>query len=202
MHSSKLSQYLSIAAPAEALFKDKGSKFFAFVFPFEDEKELKKILENLRKEHHNARHFCFAYRIHPKEIKERANDDGEPAHTAGTPILGQLQSKQLVDVLLVVVRYFGGTKLGVPGLINAYKTASKLALENAVLVEKEIEEEVKIAFDYAEMNSVMRILKKQDPRILSQNMLARAEMTLKIREDKVELLKAQLKLVKSLIFMA
>lgn len=202
MHSSKRSQYLSIEAPAEALFKDKGSKFLAFVLPFEDKKELKKILENLRKEHHNARHFCFAYRINPKHIKERANDDGEPAHTAGTPILGQLQSKQLLDVLLVVVRYFGGTKLGVPGLINAYKTAAKLAIENAMIAEMEIEEEVKIAFDYAEMNTVMRILKKEDPRIINQNMLARAEMTLKIREDKLAALKAQLELVKSLIFMA
>ena len=195
--------YKTIAFPSEEiLFKEKNSKFYGYAFPINSEEDVKALIDPLKKKHFNAVHFCYAFQTGTNPIYFRANDDGEPSNSAGMPIYGQIQSFGVTNILVVIVRYFGGTKLGVPGLINAYKTAAKLAIENAMIAEMEIEEEVKFAFDYAEMNNVMRILKKEDPRIINQNMLARAEMTLKIREDKVELLKAQLELVKSLIFMA
>jgi len=195
-------EYLTIEVAAEGLFKDKGSKFLAFAFSFEDDSLLKEMLEPIKKEHYNARHFCFAYRINPENIAERANDDGEPGHTAGTPILGQIQSLNLLNVLVVVVRYFGGTKLGVSGLINAYKTAAKDALENATIIKKEIESDVKIAFDYADMNEVMRVIKKEEPRIINQKMDLRVEMTVRMRKDKVNGFLSQLELLKSLTFIA
>ena len=195
-------EFLTLSKPSEGLFKDRGSKFFGFAFPFQDENDLKEILENLKKEHHNARHFCFAYRINPRNIAERANDDGEPNHTAGTPILGQILSADLINVLIVVARYFGGTKLGVSGLINAYKSAARLAIENGQIVKMELEEALSFSFAYAEMNEVMRVLKKSDARIINQNMGLHVEMTLKIREDKLSDLKLQLELLKSLTFRA
>lgn len=195
-------EYLTIKHATESLFKDKGSKFLAYAIPFEDDSLLKETLEPIKKEHYNARHFCFAYRINPENIAERANDDGEPGHTAGTPILGQIHSLNLVNVLVVVVRYFGGTKLGVSGLINAYKTAAKEALENATIVKKEIESDVKIAFDYADMNEVMRVIKKEEPRIINQNMNLCVEMTLRMRKDKIIDFSSQLELLKSITFIA
>lgn len=195
-------EYLTIHKVAEGFFKDRGSKFISFAIPFENEENLKAELEIIKKDHHAARHFCYAYRVDPREFRERANDDGEPSHSAGSPILGQILSMQLVNVLVVVVRYFGGTKLGVSGLINAYKSAAKDALDNAILVKEELQEKLSFTFNYEDMNDVMRIVKQLEPRILKQNMHLRVDMALSIREDKANELRAQLELVKSLTFTA
>jgi uncharacterized YigZ family protein len=200
MHELHEKEFLTISQPSQGLFKDRGSKFFGFAFPFEDENRLKEIIENLKREHHNARHFCFAYRVNPRNIAERANDDGEPNHSAGTPILGQIHSAELVNILVVVVRYFGGTKLGVPGLINAYKSAARMAIENGEIVKEDLESSIKFSFDYAEMNEVMRVIKKTDVRIINQKMGLHVEMELRIREDKISDLKSHLELLKSLTF--
>ena len=198
--ASERVEFKTIKTPSSGLFKDRGSKFLGFAFPFTSKDQLKTRLEDLKKEYHAARHFCYAYRINPSGIEERANDDGEPGHSAGTPILGQIQSKDLINVLVVVVRYFGGTKLGVPGLILAYKTAAKLALEQAQIQTQEIKERLHISFEYAELNNVMRVIKRMEPTIEHQNMQMNVEMVLSIRKDRVELLKEELILLKSLTF--
>lgn len=151
--------YLTIDSPSEGIFKDKGSKFLAFAYPLTDESKVKNIVQNLKKEHHSARHHCFAFKIGNQGEQYRANDDGEPSGTAGRPILGQLNSYNLTNILVVVVRYFGGTLLGVSGLINAYKNATIEALENASIVEKIIETHYQLRFDYPLQNTVMKVLK-------------------------------------------
>ncbi|HKM93891.1 MAG TPA: YigZ family protein [Prolixibacteraceae bacterium] len=151
--------YLTIDLPSEGIFKDKGSKFLAFAYPLTDESKVKNIVQNLKKEHHSARHHCFAFKIGNQGEQYRANDDGEPSGTAGRPILGQLNSYNLTNILVVVVRYFGGTLLGVGGLINAYKNATIEALENASIVEKIIETHYQLRFDYPLQNTVMKVLK-------------------------------------------
>ena len=192
--------YKTIAAPSEALFKDKGSKFLAFAFPVATEEDVKMHLDDLRKKYHDARHYCYAYRINPRDIYERANDDGEPRHSAGSPILGQLHSVGVVNTLVVVVRYFGGTKLGVPGLINAYKTAARLALDAAEIVEEEIRETITFTFDYPDLNEVMRIAKAFNANIEAQEMMNRVTMRLALTEDALELMRAQLIMLKSITF--
>jgi uncharacterized YigZ family protein len=192
--------YKTISKPSEGLYKDKGSKFISYAYPVSTEEEVKDALEAVKKSHHAARHHCYAYRINPRDIYERANDDGEPRHSAGTPILGQLQSFQVVNTLVVVVRYFGGTKLGVSGLINAYKTAAADALTNADRVEKELKAAIEIRFDYAQMNDVMRIIKQFDAIIIKQEMQLNVQMNLEIREDRLLLIQEQLGLVKKLTF--
>ena len=152
--------YKTITKPSkEILFKDKNSKFFGYAFPVTTEIEVKKYLDYLKKEHYNARHWCYAYQIGKKEphIIFRVNDDGEPNNSAGMPIYGQIQSYEVTNILIVVVRYFGGTKLGVSGLINAYKTAANLSLEQSRIVKKTINVNYLITFDYKNMNKVMRI---------------------------------------------
>ncbi|HPS14142.1 MAG TPA: YigZ family protein, partial [Prolixibacteraceae bacterium] len=153
--------YKTIEAPSEGLFKDKGSKFISYAFPVASEDQVKEIVLQIRKEHFNARHHCYAYRLGYTGEKYRANDDGEPSGTAGRPIHGQLLSNDLTNVLIVVVRYFGGTLLGVSGLINAYKTAATEAIKNARIVTKIIELEYELVFDYMVQNSVMRIIKDE-----------------------------------------
>ncbi len=192
--------YKTIANPAEGLYKEKGSKFLAFALPVADEEEVKSHISELQKAHHGARHYCYAYRINPKDIYERANDDGEPRHSAGTPILGQLQSFSVVNVLVVVVRYFGGTKLGVSGLVNAYRTAAREALEAAEIIEVDFTASFVIEFEYPEMNDVMRLIKQYDAIIKHQNMGMSVKMELEIREDKLLLIQSQLTLLKSLKF--
>jgi len=152
--------YKTIASAAEGLFKDKGSKFFAYVFPVTDEQQIKEITARLKKEHHSARHHCFAWRLGADHLQFRVNDDGEPSGTAGRPILGQIQQRELTNVLIVVVRYFGGILLGTSGLINAYKQAAADALNNAVLIEKIVEIPFEINFDYCVMNDFMSLLKE------------------------------------------
>mgnify|MGYP000550226018 CR=1 FL=1 len=152
--------YYTIEQPSMAEFKDRGSKFFAFAYPAKDIDSCKKILAQLKKEHGKAVHHCLAYRLGVDGSTFRVSDDGEPAGSAGRPILGQIDSKELTNIMVVVVRYFGGTLLGVPGLINAYKTATALALQLAPIVQKPIEIKYELNFDYHQMNEVMMIVKQ------------------------------------------
>jgi len=161
-------QYKTLKSSSEGLFKDKGSKFLAFSYPFENESEIKNIIEPLRKEHFKAVHFCYAYRIGLDKTTYRVNDDGEPSGSAGRPILNVLLSKELTNILVVVVRYWGGTLLGVPGLINAYKSATEEALENAEIVEKTINDVYQITFGYVQMNDIMKVVKDLDLKIINQ----------------------------------
>ncbi len=200
MDSPNLQTYKTIANPAVGLFKEKGSKFLAFAFVVQTEEEIKVHLEGLRKKHHDARHYCYAYRINPRNMYERANDDGEPRHSAGTPILGQLLSVGVVNTLVVVVRYFGGTKLGVPGLINAYKTAARMALDAAEIVEQEIHETITIAFDYPDLNNVMRIVKAFNATIEKQEMTTNITMRLALTESALKLIESHLSSLKTITF--
>ena len=184
-------KYLSIAAPSEGLFKDSGSRFIAYAYPVSAESEVKAIVDRLRAEHHGARHHCFSYRIAKVEdtlegpilAKEgiwRANDDGEPSGTAGRPILGQIDSKGLQNVLVVVVRYFGGILLGVPGLIRAYKSATADALEKAQIVEKTATRRWSIEFGYELMPAVMGELKAQSLEVVSRDFAEECSLTVDI----------------------
>jgi uncharacterized YigZ family protein len=164
--------YQTIAFESEeVLFKEKGSKFFGYAFPIENEEEVKPIIERLKKQHPHAVHYCYAYQIGtaPK-ISYRANDDGEPGNTAGTPIYGQIQSFGLTNILVVIVRFFGGIKLGVGGLITAYKTTAQMTLEVCEIIEKTIDVQFLISFDYKNMNKVMRVIKEKKLEITSQKM--------------------------------
>ena len=154
----------------ELLFKEKNSKFFGYAFPISSEDEVKPLIETLRKQHPNAGHFCYAYQIGTDASTYRANDDGEPSNTAGMPIYGQIQSFSLTNVLIVVVRIFGGVKLGVGGLISAYKTTAQLVLESCEIVEKTIDIHFTISFDYKNMNKVMRVIKEKKLDIENQEM--------------------------------
>ena len=155
-------QYKSIAAPSEGLFKDNGSRFLALAYPVETLEQVKDIVAGLKKKYHDARHHCFAYRLGYQGDVWRASDDGEPSGSAGRPILGQIDSLGLSDVLVVVVRWFGGIKLGIPGLIRAYKTSSADALSRATLIEKTAARRFRLRFDYLSMNDVMKVLKDMD----------------------------------------
>ncbi|MDM1048385.1 YigZ family protein [Sphingobacterium hotanense] len=161
--------YRTIAEPADGIFRDKGSKFIAYAYPFRDENKLKEIIAQLKAEHPKARHHCWAYRLTPDRSIFRVNDDGEPSGTAGRPILNVLLSQDITNVLVVVVRYFGGTLLGVPGLINAYKTATQEAIDEAEVVERTVNDVYAVHFDYLQMNDVMKIVKEYDLKVLSQN---------------------------------
>jgi len=154
--------YLTIAEPCEGLFKDKGSKFLAFAYPVDSEDEIKEYIQILKKEHYSARHHCYAWRLGADKDLFRANDDGEPSSTAGKPILGQIQRLDLTNILIVVVRYFGGTLLGVSGLINAYREAAADVLNQAKIVEKLVEIVFLVEFDYLNMNNVMKVFKDEN----------------------------------------
>ena len=179
-------RYRSIEAPATGSYKDNGSKFLAFAYPVETEDQAKERIAALRKEYFDARHHCYAYRIGLNGATWRANDDGEPSSTAGRPILGQLLSAELSDILVVVVRYFGGVKLGVPGLIKAYKTATAEALAAARIVEKTACATCRIRFDYTRMNDVMKIIKDWNLQILSQQFENHCEITVRVGLAKVD----------------
>ena len=178
--------YRSIAARSEGLYKDNGSRFLAFACPVETEEEVKEIVDALRKEYHDARHHCFAYRLGLDGARWRANDDGEPSGSAGRPILGQIDSAGLSDVLVVVVRYFGGVKLGIPGLIRAYKTATQEALAAAQAVEKTAARRFRITFDYLSMNAVMRVLKDLDIPQSGQSFGNECSMDVRVRLSQYE----------------
>ena len=173
-------------ASTEALFKDRGSKFYGYAFPVTNEEEIKENIEFLKKQHYNARHWCFAWQLGMKYEKYRANDDGEPTNSAGTPIYGQLQAFEVTNVLVVVVRYFGGTKLGIGGLIKAYKTAAKLALENSEIIQKTINEEFILQFNYSEMNKVMRIVKEEQISIINQKLDLNCLYVISVRKKEAD----------------
>lgn len=181
--------YKTIAfSPEEILFKEKGSKFFGYAFPITSEEEVKPIIEVLRKKHPTACHYCYAYQIGTEKISYRANDDGEPSNSAGTPIYGQIQSFDITNTLIVIVRIFGGTKLGVGGLITAYKTAAQLTLENCEIIEKTIDIHFLVSFDYKNMNKVMRVIKEKNIDIVSQKMEMSCEIEIKTRKKNAEML--------------
>ena len=168
------------------LFKEKNSKFIGYAYPITSENEVKTHIENLKKEHFSARHWCYAYQIGTETLRFRANDDGEPSNSAGMPIYGQIQSFEITNVLIIVVRYFGGVKLGVGGLISAYKTTAQLTLEEADIVEKTIDKHYKITFDYKNMNKVMRIIKEKNIDIVHQKMELNCEIEIATRKKNAQ----------------
>ncbi len=179
--------YKTIESPSEEiLFKEKNSKFFGYAFPVSTTDEIKIHIDQLKKQHFGAVHFCYAYQIGTEKIEFRANDDGEPSNSAGIPIYGQIQSFGLTNILIVVVRFFGGTKLGVGGLITAYKTTAQLVLENASIIEKTIDVQFKITFDYKNINKVMRIIKEKQLEIHSQKMEDNCELLIVTRKKNAE----------------
>jgi len=171
-----------IQASKEGLFKDRGSKFYGYAFPVTNEEEIKEKIELLKKQHYNARHWCYAWQLGKNYDHYRANDDGEPSNSAGMPIYGQLQSFNVTNILVVVVRYFGGTKLGVGGLIKAYKNGAKLALENSIIIYKTIDEVFLLKFEYPEMNTIMRIIKDENISIINQKMELDCQFIISIRK--------------------
>ncbi|SMC97758.1 IMPACT family protein [Pedobacter africanus] len=175
--------YKTIAAAAEGVFRDRGSKFIGYAYPVFSEDEVKDILSKLRAEHAKARHFCWALRLSPDRSIFRIQDDGEPSGTAGRPILNTLLSADITNVLVVVVRYFGGTLLGVPGLINAYKTAAAEAIQAAAIVEKTVNDIYEVQFDYLLMNDVMKLIKEEKLNVLSQSFDNSCSMRLEIRKS-------------------
>lgn len=161
--------YKTIKNRSEGIFKDRGSKFLAFAFPVSTEDQVKEITDNLRREYHDARHHCYAWRLGADMEHFRANDDGEPSKTAGRPVLGQIQKYELTDILIVVVRYFGGTLLGTGGLINAYRSAATDSLEQAEIIIKDVKERYEVKFPYSAMNDVMKVLKEEQADQVSQD---------------------------------
>lgn len=178
--------YQTLAAPAEGLYKEKGSKFISLAYPVRNEEEVKEILSQVRKTYFDARHHCYAYLLGASKKVFRANDDGEPNHSAGDPILGQIRSSGLSNVLVIVVRYFGGTKLGVGGLIHAYKTATADALSQARVIEKHETSLLKLNFGYEQMNDVMSLVKEMNLAILEQQFELTCALKLEIRNQLLE----------------
>ena len=176
--------YKTIEKPSiETLFKDRNSKFYGYAFPVTSEEAVKTSLELLRKNHHTARHFCYAWQLGIESIRFRANDDGEPSNTAGMPIYGQIQSFDVTNILVVSVRYFGGTKLGVGGLINAYRSSARLALESSIIEEKTIDVFYQLNFQYDLMSKVMRIIKENSISIQDQKLYIDCEVTIAVRKS-------------------
>ena len=192
--------YKTIEGPSEGLYKEKGSRFIALAYPVKNEDEIRDIVVGLKEKYYDARHHCYAWRLGLDKDRFRANDDGEPSSTAGKPILGQLLSNDLTDILIVVIRYFGGIKLGVSGLINAYRVAAADAIDHAVIVEKTVDEQLRIKFDYLVMNDVMKIVKDMSPDVLERNFEMDCEMLLSIRQNDMPALRERLEKVESLIF--
>lgn len=173
-------KFNTISSPSEGIYKEKGSKFLSFAIPVKDEEEIKDILETYRKKYHNARHVCYAYMLGEERTDFRANDDGEPSGTAGRPILGQINSFELTDILIIVVRYFGGILLGTGGLVTAYKEAAADAIRNAKIIEKTIEIPLSIHFSYELMSEVSRLIKEFDLKITDQKFEIACDMTFAI----------------------
>jgi len=184
--------YLTIEEPCEGIFRDKGSKFIAYGYPFKDESNVKDIIAELKSLHPKARHHCWAYRLSPDRSVFRVNDDGEPSGTAGRPILNVLLSKDITNILVVVVRYFGGTLLGVPGLINAYKSATQEALQSADIIEKTVNDIYTVSFEYLQMNDVMRVIKEENIVVLEQQFDNNCVMKLEMRKMQVNIVISKL----------
>lgn len=181
---TKKDTYRTLTKPsAEVLFKEKNSKFFGYAFPVKTEEDVKTELETLKKQHHSARHWCYAYQlgIQENQYQFRVNDDGEPNNSAGMPIYGQIQSFEVTNVLIVVVRYFGGVKLGVGGLITAYKTTAQMALENSKIVTRTINQEIELRFEYKDMNKVMRVIKEKNLKIARQTLELTCTIIISVR---------------------
>ena len=182
MNSEKDTYRTIVKASDESLFKDRGSKFYGYAFPVTSEEEIKTHIESLKKQHHTARHWCYAWQLGKEYNTYRANDDGEPSNSAGMPIYGQLQSFDVTNILVVVVRYFGGTKLGVGGLVQAYKAAAQLALEKSDIAQRTIDMPFLLKFDYPEMNVVMRIIKDENIKIVKQQMELSCAIEIAVRK--------------------
>jgi uncharacterized YigZ family protein len=193
-----MDHYFTIETSAVAEFKDRGSKFIAFSYPLKNVNDFKKHLQALKKEHSKAVHHCFAYRIGVDGNNFRVSDDGEPSGTAGKPILGQIDSKNLTDILIIVVRYFGGTLLGVPGLINAYKTAASMVLQCTPFVQKAVEIDYELQFNYTEMNEVMRILKHYNCTIHKNEMQLFCKIEMGLPKNKLDDVLISLQEIKNL----
>lgn len=189
--------YRTIGEIAESVYTEKRSKFIAIALPVRTLTEVKSYLEEYQKKYYDARHVCYAYMLGPDRKDFRANDNGEPSGTAGKPILGQINSNELTDILVVVVRYFGGIKLGTSGLIVAYRTAAAQALAEARVIEKTVDEQVTVAFEYPFMNDVMRIVKEESPEIVEQSYDMDCIMTLRIRKSQMERLRTRLEKVET-----
>ena len=192
--------FLTIKSPSEGYYTEKRSKFLAFAFPVSTIEEIKNKVAEFQKKYYDARHVCYAYMIGSDRTVFRANDNGEPSGTAGKPILGHINSNNLTDVLIIVVRYFGGVKLGTGGLIVAYRLAAAEAIANAEIIEKKVELSVSFNFEYPYMNDVMRIVKEEGPAVVAQEFDNDCEMTLRIRKDNMPKLIARLEKVESLRF--
>lgn len=192
--------YKTIKTVAEGLYKEKGSKFIALAYPVYTEEEIKSILVDIRTKYYDARHHCYAYRLGADKKRFRANDDGEPSSTAGKPILGQILSADLTNILIVVVRYFGGIKLGVSGLIQAYKEAAADAIAHVDIVEKTENCLLRIRFDYRVINEVMKVIKEEEPEVVAREFELECRMTLSIRRKACPHLITRLETIDSLIF--
>ncbi|MFV0544961.1 MAG: IMPACT family protein [Bacteroides sp.] len=190
--------YKTIIEPVEAIYTEKRSKFIAIAYPVSSVEEIKSHLEVCQKKYYDARHVCYAYMLGFERTNFRANDNGEPSGTAGRPILGQINSNELTDILIVVVRYFGGIKLGTSGLITAYKAAAADAIANASVIEKTVDDLITIAFEYPFMNDVMRVVKEEEPEIVSQSYDMDCLMTLRIRRSMMDRLRARLEKVETI----
>lgn len=187
--------YRTIRIPSQGSFKNKGSRFLAYAFPVHSEEEIKKHLNELKKEHHAARHHCYAWRLTPDQSAYRINDDGEPSGTAGKPILSQIQSTDLTNILIVVVRYFGGTLLGVSGLIHAYRTASADAINNADIISCIVKDLLIINFGYLHTNQVMHLIKEESLEVISTNFDLICQCTIAVRQSDTEKIKTILSLI-------
>lgn len=192
--------FKTIEGQAEGIYKEKGSRFIALAYPVTREEEIRDIIAGLKEKYYDARHHCYAWRLGAAKTHFRANDDGEPSSTAGKPILGQIQSNDLTNILIVVIRYFGGIKLGVSGLINAYREAAADVLRNAVIIEKTVDEQLRIHFSYMVMNDVMKIVKEEEPEVLERNFEMECDMLLSIRQKDMPALRARLEKIESLTF--
>jgi len=178
--------YQTIVQPSEGLYKEKGSRFISMAFPIQNEEMIKEIISGIRKEHFSARHCCYAWRLGTNQERFRINDDGEPSGTAGRPIFGQIQSHQLTNILLIVIRYFGGTLLGVSGLINAYKSAANEAIANANIVTRTVEHLMEILFEYTAMNNLMHLIKDEQLEIVDSHFDLQCYVHIKVRSGMLE----------------
>ena len=190
--------YRTIRDLSEGYYTEKRSRFLSFALPVRTPDEVKTLIDAYRKKYYDARHVCWAYMLGPDRTTFRANDDGEPSSTAGKPILGQINSNNLTDILIIVVRYFGGIELGTSGLIVAYRTAAAEAIAAARIEERTVDETITITFEYPHLNSVMRIVKEDKPDVLTQSFELTCEMTLRIRQSRMDALKSRLLKVDSL----
>ena len=190
--------YRTINQPSEGIFRDRGSKFIAYAYPFKSEEHLKERINDLKNQHTKARHYCYAYRLSTDRAVFRVNDDGEPSGTAGRPILNALLSNDLTNILMVVVRYFGGTLLGVPGLINAYKSATEDAIHQAVIIEKRVQDIYKVNFGYLQMNEVMKLIKDENLESFEQEFDLKCSISIAINQADINRIIDKLEFVENL----